>query len=215
MAIPISRGEMEYASELAKTMGMTTVGHEVIPPPTPDYTPFATKLKNANPNWVFSWAPWVTEVKTVESLRRLGWDGDYIATAHLEAEGDLARVKDPRFFVIGANSLFQEGLPVHKEITDLAKSASIKYPAEQLVEGWLGGLVIEAALKQAGWPADPAKVAAALANSNVDTHGLRNGPLKWTKENHYRAQQSYRVYRWDVEKSAVVRVKDWMAYDVK
>jgi len=26
-----------------------------IPPPTPDYTPFATKLKEANPNWVFSW----------------------------------------------------------------------------------------------------------------------------------------------------------------
>src|SRR5262245_32485226 len=73
MAIPISRAEMEYAAEHAKSLGMSPVGHEVIPPPTPDYSPFATKLKDANPNWVFSWAPWVTEVRTVESLRRLGW----------------------------------------------------------------------------------------------------------------------------------------------
>jgi len=44
-----------------------------------DYTPFATKLKDANPSWIFSWAPWVTQVKTLEALRRLGWKGDYIA----------------------------------------------------------------------------------------------------------------------------------------
>ena len=66
MAIPLSRGEIDYAEEQAKTMGMTPVDKEVIPPPTADYTPFATKLKDANPNWVFSWAPWVTQVKTFE-----------------------------------------------------------------------------------------------------------------------------------------------------
>ena len=73
---------------------MTPVDKEVIPPPTADYTPFATKLKDANPNWIFSWAPWVTQVKTFEALRRLGWEGDYITWAHIEAEGELARLKD-------------------------------------------------------------------------------------------------------------------------
>ena len=100
---------------------MTAVDKEVIPPPTPDYTPFATKLKDANANWVFSWAPWVTQVRTFEALRRLGWQGDYIAWAHIEAEGELARLKDGKFYVIGANALFQDDLPIHKEITDAAK----------------------------------------------------------------------------------------------
>ena len=95
---------------------MTPVDKEVIPPPTADYTPFATKLKDANPNWVFSWAPWVTQVKTFEALRRLGWQGDYITWAHIEAEAELARIKDARLYVIGANSLFQDNLPIHKEI---------------------------------------------------------------------------------------------------
>jgi branched-chain amino acid transport system substrate-binding protein len=188
----------------------------VIPPPTPDYTPFATKLKDANPNWVFSWAPWVTQVKTFEALRKLGWDGDYIAWGHLEAESELVRLKDAKFYVIGANSLSQEGLPIHREIVDAGKKANVSYPPERITEGWIGGLVIEAALKNAGWPADPAKVRTALESLKVDTKGLRGGPIEWTKDNHFRTRQYYRVYHWDAAKSAVAQAtKDWMAYDVK
>src|ERR1700730_16409588 len=94
MAIPLSRGEIDYAEEHSKTLGMTPVDKEIVPPPTPDYTPFATKLKDANPNCVFSWASWVTQVKTSEALRKLGWDGDYTAWGHLEAESELVRLKD-------------------------------------------------------------------------------------------------------------------------
>lgn len=215
MAIPLSRGEIDYAESHAKTMGMTPVDKEIIPPPTADYTPFATKIKDANANWVFSWAPWVTEVKTFEALRRLGWPNDYIAWAHIEAEGELARIKDPRLFVIGANSLFQDGLPIHKEIADEAKKAGARYPAEQLTEGWIGGMVLEAVLKSAGWPADAAKIRAAMEAVKVDTKGLRGGPLEWSKDNHFRAKQYYRVYRWDPGKNAIVVAKDWVGYDVK
>jgi ABC-type branched-subunit amino acid transport system substrate-binding protein len=215
MAIPLSRGEIDYAETHAKTVGMTPVDKEVIPPPTADYTPFATKLKDANPNWVFSWAPWVTQVKTFEALRRLGWEGDYITWAHIEAEGELARLKDGRFYVIGANSLFQDNLPIHREIVEAAKKSNVRYPAEQLTEGWIGGLVLEAALKGAGWPADAGKIRAALETVKVDTKGLRGGPIEWSKDNHFRTRQYYRVYRWDPAKSAIVQAQDWAAYDVK
>ena len=215
MAIPLSRGEMEFAESQAPGLGMTVVGKEVIPPPTPDYTPFATKLKEAGANWVFSWAPWVTQVRTLEALRRLGWEGDYIAWAHIEAEGELARLKDGKFYVIGANALFQDALPIHKEIADAVAKAGIKYPAEQMTEGWIVGMVVEAALKAIGWPATREKLAAAMASLEVDTKGLRGGPLAWTKDNHFRTRQYYRVYKWDAGKGAIVRVKDWTAFDVK
>ena len=52
-----------------------------------------------------------------------------------------------------------------------------------------------------------------MANLKVDLKGLRGGPIEWTKDNHFRTQQYYRVYRWDGAKTAVV--KDWFAYDVK
>jgi branched-chain amino acid transport system substrate-binding protein len=215
MAIPLSRAEMDYAEQQAPGAGMTVVDKEVVPPPTPDYTPFATKLKDANANWVFSWAPWVTQVRTFEALRRLGWQGDYITWGHLEAEGELARLKDPKLYVTGANALFQDNLPVQREIADAVAKAGSKYPANQMAEGWIAGMVIEAALKGAGWPADAAKIRAAMETVKVDTKGLRGGPIEWTKDNHFRTRQYYRVYRWDAAKSVIVQAKDWVAYDVK
>jgi branched-chain amino acid transport system substrate-binding protein len=215
MAIPLSRAEMDFAEQQAPTLGMTVVGKEVIPPPTPDYTPFATKLKDAGANWVFSWAPWLTQVRTLEALRRLDWKGDYIAWAHIEAEGELARLKDPTFYVVGANALFQDQLPIHQEIAAAAKKAKVAYPVEQLSEGWIAGMVLEAALTATGWPATPQKLAAAMSNLTVNTKGLRGGPIGWTTHNHFRTRQYYRVYRWDAGKGAIVQVKDWTGFDVK
>jgi branched-chain amino acid transport system substrate-binding protein len=213
MAIPLSRGEMDFAESQAPALGMAAVDKEIIPPPTADYTPFATKLKDAGANWVFSWAPWVTQVRTFEALRRLGWTGDYITWAHIEAEDELKRIKDEKLYVIGANALFEDALPIQKEIGEAVKQAGGKYPADQMTEGWIAGMVVEAALRGAGPEATPAKVQASMENLKVDLKGLRGGPIEWTKDNHFRTKQYYRVYRWDGAKIALV--KDWFAYEVK
>ncbi len=215
MAIPLSRGEIDYAEGLSKTMGMTPVDKQIVPPPTPDYTPFATKLKEANPNWVYSWAPWVTQVRTFESLRRLGWNGRYIAYAHLNAEDELARLKDNELYVFGTNAFFQDNLPIQAELRAVMHRANLNYPITQLSEGYIAGLVLEAALKGAGWPATAAKVQASMSNLKVDTKGLRGGPIEWTRDNHFRTRQHYRVYKWDAAKGAITRVKDWTAIEVK
>ena len=215
MAIPIARAEIEYAEGLSKSMGMTPVEKQISPPPAPDYTPFATKLKDANPNWVFSWSPWVSQVRTFEALRRLGWNGRYLTWAHLNAEEELARIKDGEFYVIGTNAFFQDDLPVHAEIRAITHRANLKYPVTYLTEGFIAGLVVESTLRATPWPPTPKKVLAALNNLKVDLKGLRGGALEWTKDNHFRTKQYYRVWRWDPAKSAVVRVQDWQAIEVK
>lgn len=215
MAIPISRAEIDYAEGLSKTLGMTPVDKEITPPPTPDYTPFATKLKDANPNWVYSWAPWISQVRTFEALRRLGWSGRYITWAHLNAEDELGRLKDGGLYVIGTNALFEDNVPVHAEIRAVTYRANLKYPVTYLTEGFIAGLVIEGVLKNTPWPATPQKVLAAMNRLKVDLKGLRGGPLEWTKDNHFRTKQYYRVWHWDPSKNGVVRVQDWQAIDVK
>ena len=215
MAIPISRGEIDYAEELAKKMGMKPVEKQISPPPTPDYTPFATKLKEAGPDWMWSWAPWVAQVRTFEAMRRLGWQGDYLSWAHLNAEEELARIKDGRFYVIGTNAMLQDDLPVHAEIRAVAAKAGLSYPVSYLTEGFVAGLVLEQVLKNAGWPATPEKVLAAMNAVKVDLKGLRGGPLEWTKDNHFRTRQHYRVWRWDPQANRITRAQDWQAIDVK
>jgi ABC-type branched-subunit amino acid transport system substrate-binding protein len=215
MAIPISRAEIDYAETLSKTMGMTPVEKQISPPPAPDYTPYASKLKDANPNWVYSWAPWVAQVRTFEALRRLGWSGRYITWAHLNAEEELARIKDSEFYVIGTNALFQDDLPIQAEIRALTHRAKLTYPTSYLTEGFIAGKVIESALKATAWPATPQKLLASMNNLKVDLQGLRGGPLEWTPDNHFRTRQHYRVWRWDTAKNAIVRVQDWQAIEVK
>ncbi len=215
MAIPIARAEIDYAEGLSKSMGMTPVEKQISPPPAPDYTPFATKLKDANPNWVFSWSPWVSQVRTFEAMRRLGWNGRYLTWAHLNAEEELARIRDGEFYVIGTNAFFQDDLPMHAEIRAVTHRANLKYPVTYLTEGFIAGLVIESTLKATPWPPTPKKVLSAMNNLKVDLKGLRGGALEWTKDNHFRTKQYYRVWHWDPAKNAIVRVQDWQAIDVK
>jgi branched-chain amino acid transport system substrate-binding protein len=215
MAIPIARAEIEYAEGLSKTLGMTPVDKEFTPPPAPDYTPFATKLKDAGPNWVYSWSPWVSQVRTFEALRRLGWNGRYVTWAHLNAEEDLARVKDGELYVIGTNAFFQDEVPVQAEIRAVTHRANLKYPVTYLTEGFIAGMVIETVLSNTPWPPTPAKVLAAMNRLKVDLKGLRGGPLEWTQDNHFRTRQYYRVWHWDPAKQQVARVQDWSAIEVK
>ena len=209
MAIPLVRTGIEHAEKVAAKLGMTAVGTQYSPPPAPDYTPFATKLKDANPTWVFSWSPWVSEVRTFEALRRLGWDGDYVTWGHFQAEEELARIKDGRFYVIGTNAFFEDNLPIHAEIRAVAHRAKLKYPISYLTEGYVAGMVLEAALRKTPWPPSAQKVAAAMSSLKVDLRGLRGGPLEWTRDNHFRTAQHYRVWRWDPAQNRVVRVQDW------
>lgn len=215
MAIPLSRSEIEFAEKEARALGMQTTDKQIIPPPTADYTPFATKITEQGANWVYSWAPWVTQIRTLDSLRKLGWDGQYLAYAHLNAEDELNRVKDGKFLVFGANALLQDPLPIHAEFRTIMHRANINYPITQLTEGFVAGLILEGIVKKAGPKPSSAKMLAAMNDLKVDMKGLRGGPLEWSKTNHFRTRQYYRVYRWNDQKAAIERVKDWTAFDVK
>jgi len=212
--VPISRIGVDNAEKLAASLGMETVDKEFVPPATADYTPFATKIKTAGANWGYAYAPWPAEAKTFEALRRLGWTGTYLAYGHIQAEDELARMADGGFYVFMANAMFLDNLPVQKEIRDVAAQGKYSFPATYATEGWITGRLLEQALTQSGWPASAEKVAAAMANLNLDTQGLRGGPLVWTADNHFRTKQYYRFYRYDPDKKSVVRMRDWLAVDV-
>ena len=197
MAIPLSRGEIDFAEEPVQDSRHDAGGprrssrrrrrlHAVR-----DQAQGCRRRTGS-----YSWAPWVTQVRTFEALRRLGWKGDYIAWAHLEAEGELARLKDGKFYVIGANALFQDDLPIQKEIDDAAKKAGSKYPRrpdDRRLDRRHGDRGGAQGRRLAGRP--PPKCAAAMENLKVDTKGLRGGPIVWTKDNHFRTQLYYRVYQ--------------------
>ena len=215
MNIPVSRGEIDFAEKLAPSLGIQAVDKEIIPPPTPDYTPFATKIKNAGANWGYSWAPWVTQVRTFEALRKLGWQGQYMAYGHVNAEEELQRLKDDGFYVFGTNAFFADNTPLHQKIKSVSVKEKTIHPYHKLTEGWITSMVLEAIFKGTAWPASPDKVRNSMTQVNVDMQGLKGGPIAWTMNNHYRTKTFYRVYRWDSQKNGIVTVKDWTPLEVK
>ncbi|MGH6707873.1 MAG: ABC transporter substrate-binding protein [Bradyrhizobium sp.] len=214
MGIPISRAAIDFAEKRAPEMGLTTVEKVVVPPATPDFTSVASRLQQGQPDWVYSWAPWVVEVKVFEALRKIGWSGYYVTWATPEAEDELARLRDEKLFAVGAHAFFSDDSPVQREIVAAAKAGNATYPPNQMADGWIGGMVIEAALKAAK-EATPKAVHDAMLNLTVDTKGLRGGPIEWNKDNHFRAKQYYRVFRWNSTKGGVEVVQDWKGYEVK
>ena len=71
-----------------------------------------------------------------------------------------------------------------------------------MAEGWIAGMVVEAALKGAGpGRRRRRRSLAAMDSLKVDLKGLRGGPIEWTKDNHFRTRQYYRVYTWDAARS--------------
>jgi ABC-type branched-subunit amino acid transport system substrate-binding protein len=215
MNIPVSRAEIDYAEQIAKEMGIEVVDKQATPPPTPDYTPYATKIKDSGANWVYTWAPWASQIRTFEALRKIGWKGNYVAYAHINAEDELKRLKDDGLFVFGSNAFFSDDTPTHQRIKAASESAKSLYPYTQLTEGWITAMVLEAILKKTPWPPTPEKVRNAMNQLNVDTKGLKGGPLVWTESNHFRTVAYYRAYKWQTDKSGIGLVKDWTPVEVK
>ena len=212
--IPLSRIELEFAEQLAKEMGLEPIPVVVVPGNTPDFTPFAQKLKDAGADWVLSWALWHVEVGVFEALQRIGWQGSYLLYGHQQTQDELARLKAGNLYAFGGNTLFMESLPIHGEIANLVKGQTT-HPAHYMAEGWVSAMVLEAGLKKCGWPCPKDKLATALASVSVDTRGLRGGPIEWTADNHYRKSTYYKVYRWDPAKSAIAPVGGWTRLDIK
>ena len=213
--VPLSRNEIDWAEELAKGMGIEVTDKVVAPAGTADYTPYATKIKNSGANWVYSYGQWGMEVRTFEALRKIGWKGKYLAYGHIQAEDELKRLKDDDFYVYGTNAYYTDNSVTHKRVMEAARKEKTNYPYTQLTDGWIAATVIEEILKKVPWPATPDKVRDSMNQVNVDTKGLKGGPIVWTKSNHYRTTSYYRVHKWDSRKNGIVIAKDWTPIEVK
>lgn len=215
MDIPISRQGVDMMERLARQMGFEIAGNIAVPPTAADFTPFATRFKDAGATWIAHWAPFNFGVALFGSLTRLGWTGNYLATAAPTAETDTVKFAQGNFYVMPSYTFSVEGLPVFKEMGDAAKKYGATYSVDSLSLGWVGGMILEDALKRCSLPCSGEKLRASLEAVRVDTQGIYGGPVDWSPENHVRTAAYYKVYRWDAAQKRVVKVKDWLRIPIQ
>ena len=212
MDIPIARVGINAAEAVARKLGIEVADKVAMPASVVDFSPFATKLKDAGATWVFAWSPWAWEIGPFEALLKLGWQGNYLLYAFQPLEATFARLNRENLYAMSGAALLSEGLPELKAIQDVAAKAGV---ARIDLEGWIAGVAVHEALKACGWPCPQTKLQTAMNGISINVPGVKGGPIRWTRDNHFRTEQWYKVYRWDAGRGRPVVAKDWTKVDVE
>ena len=215
MGIPISRAVMEEDEKIVLEAGMQSSGVEIAPPGTVDYTSFATKLIQNEAEALLTWAPWSVQIRYFEAMRMQGWEGNVLVGHLAEAELEMKELKDPGLYVVGSNVMLFEDNEATQKLADAVVEADIGLEPETILDGWIAGIVVENVLGQLGENISAEAINAVMNDIEIDTQGLRGGPIKWTDDNHFRETIYYRAYRWSDEKGAMEVARDWKAYEVE
>lgn len=209
--IPITRVGINTAEAVGKKLGMEIADKVPMPPTVADFTPFASKLKDAGANWVFAWSPWPWEIGPYEALLKLGWQGNYILYGFQPLEAAFARLNKENLYALSGVALLGEGRPELKEI----QAVAAKYGVSRIdLEGWVAAVAVHETLKACGWPCSREKLQSAMSGISISVKGVKGGPISWSRDNHFRTEQWYKIYRWDSAKGRPVTAKDWTRVDV-
>lgn len=206
--IPISRQGIDNMEKIAKQIGVQVVDKQALPLAAADVSGAASRIVASGANYVTSWAPVTTAVQMLGALRRQGWNGWYIHNHSAEAEDTLKQLKDPKLVMSPEYAFASENSPVFAKIAAAAKTYGVSLPVNQLSLGWASGMVIEAALKQCGWPCTKEKLLATLNGLSVKTDGIYPDAVAWSEKDH-RRPASFTAYIWDPKSGSVKRIAEW------
>jgi hypothetical protein len=212
MDIPVARIGIDTAEAVGRQLGLGSAAKMVIPRTVVDFTPFASRLKDSGATWVFAWSPWAWEIGPYEALLKLGWQGNYLLYAFQPLEAAFVRLNKDNLYALTGTSLPSEDLPELKAIRDLAAKAGV---TQIDLEGWVAGVALHEALKACGWPCSRDRLQGVTASLSFTVKGVKGGPIQWSRENHFRTEQWYKIYRWDPARGRPVVAKDWTRVDVE
>ena len=127
----------------------------------------------------------------------------------------MMEIKDPGLYTVGSNAMIFEDSKATQDLVAAVTESGVDLHPEAIVDGWLGGIVIEEVLGKLGDDTSAEAINAVMSDIEIDTRGLRGGSIKWTENNHFRETIYYRVYRWSDETGAMEIARDWKAYEVE
>lgn len=205
--VPVSRAGVEAGVQRARELGLEVVDQIAVPLANPDFTAIASRIVSRGANFVWGWGPWdQTGGPLIEALRRQGWQGYYIAPGLTVSESEGLRLKDPKVYIMrGFGTMSFE--PAAAPLREAHARFGSPFPPDRLIGGWIGGVVVAAALERCGWPCDGAKLSAALESGPIDTQGLLPAPVVYSPSDHVGGKPTYLVYAWDERAQSLVVVR--------
>jgi branched-chain amino acid transport system substrate-binding protein len=204
----------QYAEGAAAAGGLET-GTVLFPPTVTEFGAIAQRMLSMNPTIVVAHAGSGQNVGLIKALRGAGFSGPILMGSHGLNEAPLINA------LRGIGSLdklqivsrFASPDSPGKELDDI-RAAAQKYGKKTpisttTVMGWSLAKVMEASLRQCGYPCPGDQLNSALENIKVDMGALMGGPVHFKPKDHYGATW-WRVYQYDAKGNKFLPASEWL-----
>jgi ABC-type branched-subunit amino acid transport system substrate-binding protein len=206
-----------FIRPIAEQRGAKTGGYlTALPFDQTDFGSTARAIIDSGANSVISYSIPSQQNGVAQALVSAGFKGPIFVIGNAPTtHAALMRIKDPDVYSVEWNAPFSENLKLHKTIQDAAKRRKASFPADDLANGWMLGMMIEAGLKKCGGTCTRESFLAGLNGgvrlSDPAVLGMW-GPSKveWTSTVHTTAYKSYVLVHYDAKQKNVVRVGKWI-----
>lgn len=202
----------DAAMEAAKKAGFTTVEKVMFPVTLRDFRPVAEKIVSLKPDVVLTIFGRGRTLSFFPAIGEAGYKGSILSMEAGTGDDELraAAKSAPGMRVFSYSRYVSAGQGSGPQVTALeaaAKKAGVQEFLAFHSGGWVLGMTVTDALKRCANPCTPEKLDAALAQTRVDTGGLTEEPIVFTKTDHY-GPSAYRLYRYDPSADKVVATGD-------
>jgi branched-chain amino acid transport system substrate-binding protein len=204
----------QYAEGAAAAGGLET-GTVLFPPTVTEFGAIAQRMIAMKPTIVVAHAGSGQNVGLIRALRGAGFDGPILMGSHGLNEAPLINALQ------GIGSLdklqivsrFASPDSAGKEL-DAVRAAAQKFGKKTPVStttimGWALATLMEASLRQCGYPCPGEKLNSVLENIRVDMGSLTGGPIHFTPKDHY-GTTWWRVFQYDASNKKFSPASDWL-----
>jgi branched-chain amino acid transport system substrate-binding protein len=203
----------QYAEGAAQAGGLQT-GTVLFPPTVTEFGAIAQRMMGMEPTIVIAHAGSGQNVGLIKALRGAGFNGPILMGSHGLNEAPLINALQG---VGGLDKLqivsrFASPDSPGKEL-DAIRAAAQKYGkttpvSTTTIMGWALGTLMEASLRQCGYPCSGDKLNSVLENIKVEMGSLMGGPIQFAPKDHY-GTTWWRVYQYEANGKKFQPVSDW------
>jgi branched-chain amino acid transport system substrate-binding protein len=203
----------QYAEGAAQAGGLQT-GTVLFPATVTEFGAIAQRMLAMEPSIVIAHAGSGQNVGLIKALRGAGFNGPILMGSHglneaplinaLQGVGSLDKLQIVSRFA-SPDSPGQELDAIRAAAAKYGKTAPI---ATTTIMGWALGTLMEASLRQCGYPCSGEKLNSVLEHIKVDMGALMGGPIQFSPTDHY-GTTWWRVYQYNEGNKKFEPVSEW------
>jgi ABC-type branched-subunit amino acid transport system substrate-binding protein len=204
----------QYAEGAAAAGGLET-GTVLFPPTVTEFGAIAQRMNSMKPTIVVAHAGSGQNVGLIKALRGAGYNGPILLGSHglnetplinsLQGIGSLDKLQIVSRFA-SPDSPGKEIDNVRAAALKSGKNAPI---STTTIMGWSLAKVMEASLRECGYPCPGTKLNGVLEKLKVDMGALMGGPVHFAPKDHY-GTSWWRVYEYNAKEKKFLPVSEWL-----